>query len=581
MKEKIIQELHAIDVLINKGKCQKALDHLQDLEVKNPKNKIIEFSKVGLLIDIGEGLENSQIVKKGISLGEEILKNPDFEKYKSKLYYNIANGYMVLHSLESKSIGIEQIVDNENLQRAKSYFREAIKEEDDLDLNFKKQLWTSYGNCLDTLRRGVEALYAYDEALKIDPNFSMALGNKARAMKFFANISGVYREAIYIKSYQMLKEALKDRNIDIKAKKIFGSEIQEIENLFEDKSILSKSLNHSKYDSTNMSEFEKYYIEFCSKHKLFLNFHIHKEECEASIVDPIFISLITPIDDDETFYNLAKYINQIKEDYAVARLLLVQSQFKKEDFDSISKRTTFANTPDYSIFNIYTGLLKSAFKEAYNILDKISRFINEYYGLGIRGDIYFTTIWQKEYYLFPIDPKLEDDLNKETISDKLRDEFKEKGYPVFSDATITKSKTNRWVIKINNKEKFNIRKKKRHLNVYKKKIRKKILNSKNISLYALYDIFLDFKSEYYRKIKDIRNASVHERLVIYDSIPTDWDKKDDKYNIEYETMLSQTIELFKLVKSAIIYLINFVNLEEEKKRKESGEKIGEIFFDTY
>jgi len=509
MKEKIIQELHAIDVLINKGKCQKALDHLQDLEVKNPKNKIIEFSKVGLLIDIGEGLENSQIVKKGISLGEEILKNPDFEKYKSKLYYNIANGYMSLFLLEYKN-KIEQIVDNENLQRAKSYFREAIKEEDDLDPNLRKQLWTNYGNCLDTLGRGVEALYAYDEALKIDPNFSMALGNKAMAMKFFANISGVYREAIYIKSYQMLKEALKDRNIDIKAKKIFGSEIQEIENLFEDKSILSKSLNHSKYDSTNMSEFEKYYIEFCSKHKLFLNFHIHKEECEASIVDPIFISLITPIDDDETFYNLAKYINQIKEDYAVARLLLVQSQFKKEDFDSISKRTTFANTPDYSIFNIYTGLLKSAFKEAYNILDKISRFINEYYGLGIRGDIYFTTIWQ------------------------------EKG-----------------------------------------KIRPEILNSQNIGLYALYDIFLDFKSEYYRKIKDIRNASVHERLVIYDSILRDWNKKDDKYNIGYETMLSQTIELFKLVKSAIIYLINFVNLEEEKKRKESGEKIGEIFFDTY
>ena len=503
-------ELHAIDVLINKGKYQKALDHLQDLEVKDPRDKIIEFSKVGFLIDIGKGLENSQIVKEGISLGEEILENFDFKKYKYNLRYNIANGYMVLHSLESKSIGIEQIVDNENLQRAKSYFREAIKEEDDLDLNFKKQLWTSYGNCLDTLRRGVEALYAYDEALKIDPNFSMALGNKARAMKFFANISGVYREAIYIKSYQMLKEALKDRNIDIKAKKIFGSEIQEIENLFEDKSILSKSLNHSKYDSTNMSEFEKYYIEFCSKHKLFLNFHIHKEECEASIVDPIFISLITPIDDDETFYNLAKYINQIKEDYAVARLLLVQSQFKKEDFDSISKRTTFANTLDYSIFNIYTGLLKSAFKEAYNILDKISRFINEYYGLGIRGDIYFTTIWQ------------------------------EKG-----------------------------------------KIRPEILNSQNIGLYALYDIFLDFKSEYYRKIKDIRNASVHERLVIYDSILRDWNKKDDKYNIGYETMLSQTIELFKLVKSAIIYLINFVNLEEEKKRKESGEKIGEIFFDTY
>ena len=145
MKEKIIQELHAIDVLINKGKCQKALDYLQDLEVKNPRDKIIEFSKVGFLIDIGKGLENSQIVKEGISLGEEILENPDFEKYKSKLYYKTATGYMSIFLLKYEN-KIEQIVDNENLQRAKSYFREAIKEEDDLDPNLRKQLWTNYGN---------------------------------------------------------------------------------------------------------------------------------------------------------------------------------------------------------------------------------------------------------------------------------------------------------------------------------------------------------------------------------------------------------------------------------------------------
>ena len=262
-------ELHAIDVLINKGKYQKALDHLQDLEVKNPRDKIIEFSKVGFLIDIGKGLENSQIVKKGISLGEEILENPDFEKYKYNLRYNIANGYMVLHSLESKSIGIEQIVDNENLQRAKSYFREAIKEEDDLDPNLRKQLWTNYGNCLDTLGRGVEAFYAYDNALKIDPNFSMALGNKAMAMKFFADISGKYRAAMYIKSCQMLKKTLKDKNIDINAKKIFETYIKQIENQFRDKSVLSKDLKHPKYDESRMTEFEKFYIEFCSKHKLF------------------------------------------------------------------------------------------------------------------------------------------------------------------------------------------------------------------------------------------------------------------------------------------------------------------------
>jgi len=113
-----------------------------------------------------------------------------------------------------------------------------------------------------------------------------------------------------------------------------------------------------------------------------------------------------------------------------------------------------------------------------------------------------------------------------------------------------------------------------------KKIIPEIVNSKNISLYALYDIFLDFKSSNYQRIRDIRNASVHERLVIYDSVLTSWDKKMDKYNIGYETMLSQTIELLQLVKSSIIYLINFVQLEENKKKKDSTGLIAPIYVDT-
>ncbi|GAG44273.1 unnamed protein product, partial [marine sediment metagenome] len=41
------------------------------------------------------------------------------------------------------------------------------------------------------------------------------------------------------------------------------------------------------------------------------------------------------------------------------------------------------------------GLLKSAFKESYNILDKISGYINKYYRLGINEDkVYFKIIWQ-------------------------------------------------------------------------------------------------------------------------------------------------------------------------------------------
>ncbi|MDD3420743.1 MAG: LA2681 family HEPN domain-containing protein [Methanocellales archaeon] len=510
MEHKMAQEICAISELINEEKYQKALDRFLDLEAKNPKNKTIKFNRLGLLIDIGFGLKNSEIVKEGLAAGEKLLIDLSYKDYKVDLYYNLANGYMSLYQLEyDREKSVEYLVDNENLQNAKRNFRDAIMETNHSDSKLRSQLWTNYGNCLDSLGRGVEAFYAYDEALKINPSFPMALGNKAKAMRFFADISGTYREAMYIKSYQMLKSALENKDFikfgSIAAKMSFEDEIQRIEKQFKYKSPLSKNLEHPYYDLSHATSFERFYIDFCSKHKLFLNFHIHEGKCEASILDPIFISLITPIDDDETFYNLAKYINQIKEDYATARLLLVQSQFKRGDFDNISERTTFVNTLDYSIFNIYIGLLKTAFKEAYNILDKIVVFINEYYNIGLEeGHVYFYSdddkrcIWQE-----------------------------------------------------------------------KKKIREKILHSENISLYALYDIFQDFNSNYYKKFKDIRNALVHRKLIVYDSVLTNWGEEDNILNIGYETMLSQTIELLQLVKSSIIYLINFVQLEETKKKKDS------------
>jgi len=45
-------------------------------------------------------------------------------------------------------------------------------------------------------------------------------------------------------------------------------------------------------------------------------------------------------------------------------------------------------------------------------------------------------------------------------------------------------------------------------------------------------------------------------------------------------MLKETINLMRLVRSAIIYLVNFVNIEENKKRKKSKGLIMPMYVDT-
>ena len=49
-------------------------------------------------------------------------------------------------------------------------------------------------------------------------------------------------------------------------------------------------------------------------------------------------------------------------------------------------------------------------------------------------------------YLFSIDAELEDDLNKNIISKKLKDNFERKDFPLSDNAVVTKEKENEWVI---------------------------------------------------------------------------------------------------------------------------------------
>lgn len=506
-----------ISLLINSGESKKALERLTEFEKENPDDKRLNFYKPGFLIDIGNDLRDENIIGEGIDIGESALIETKNGKTKAYLHYCLANGYTNLYQLTEKMGGTvdRTIPQSENLLKAKQHLLQATGIETG-DPNLETQLLVNLGNCLDTFGRGIEAINAYNKALHMSKDFPMAVANRAKALRTFADISDKYRASIYVTAYQDIKSVIDDPKLvqvgGLEAKKGFERELIYIESRFEDKSLLKKKIKHPRYKTNGLTKFEKYYLDFCSHERLFLNFHIHDDFCEAAIEDPVFIRLITKIDDNDTFYNFAKQLNQIKEDYAVARLNLVQSQYKQKTFDNISKRTSYVYALDYSQFNLYVGLLKSAFKDAFNILDKIAVFINDYYSLGIKeNDIYFTTasIWE------------------------------DKGI-----------------------------------------VRKEILNSENISLYALYEIYRDFKSNRYQRIKQIRNALTHRRLIVFDSLITSVDDKTDQHNIDSDTLFQETINLMRLTKAAIIYLINFVNTEEEKKHKTSDKPILSMYADT-
>jgi hypothetical protein len=82
----------------------------------------------------------------------------------------------------------------------------------------------------------------------------------------------------------------------------------------------------------------------------------------------------------------------------------------------------------------------------------------------------------EEKYLFSMSLKLENDLNKGSISKDLKDVFKTEALPLSENATIAKQKKDEWIDEwiITDKEKSVIRKEGGKLNIYGNKILDKV-----------------------------------------------------------------------------------------------------------
>jgi len=97
-----------------------------------------------------------------------------------------------------------------------------------------------------------------------------------------------------------------------------------------------------------------------------------------------------------------------------------------------------------------------------------------------------------------------------------------------------------------------------------KQIFKKIEDTKNLSLNALFDIHRDFENGPYEELRKTRHALTHRFVNI-----RAFQKIEDEANMTEDTLVKRTIELSRIVRSAIIYLLHFVYVEEKKKERRS------------
>ena len=101
----------------------------------------------------------------------------------------------------------------------------------------------------------------------------------------------------------------------------------------------------------------------------------------------------------------------------------------------------------------------------------------------------------------------------------------------------------------------------------KRIVRQKILEIENFGLNAIFDIYGELEDGRYKKLRTIRNALTHR----FFNVKPLCDDEDDE-NMSEENFINHTIELAKIVRSSLIYLMNFVYIEEQKRKKDLNGK---------
>lgn len=455
-----------------------------------------EYYLSNVYVDIGSILNKEDLIKKGIDCIEknfdQLTKNTNINQI---VYYNLGNGYISLYNLKVKSNKYYGFMNpkTENHEGIE-YYKKAIKCQNMYE-ELQVKIFVNMANSLDSLGRNMEAIEYYDKALAINPKHGMALANKGIAIKYYAKLTRHKSKKYYKIAHELIKQGIKN-GVHKEAESIFLDNMNEIENILED--FLYIGEESDKNISLNFkNDFEKKSTDFYYKNKLYLNLCNHCQNCNSSLEDNISINEKI-IDfsngiDKERFLELSQFLREIKQNYITSRLLLAQGVIKDNSINFVDNEISIIDAEENIMNNTYIQLIKFAFKNMFDILDKISIFINRYMNLG-KNEKYidFKKIWYKG------------DFKKGNIDEN-------------------------------------------------------ISNSKNFNMNALFNIHLELSNGEYMELNNIRNALTHRFLNIY----TDGNNSIDYMSEEY--LIEKSIEITKLVRNSIIYLLSFVESEESHK----------------
>lgn len=339
------------------------------------------------LIDIGRDLRSPELLREGIRETEKVLDQVPTLRH--QFLINMASAYRHLYLYTSQSAALDH-ADSDELSAAKSIFNSLKQREQAFDSETRHRYLVEFANCLSDMGRFSEATRLYVHALQVKPGDPIAITNLALSFREIALIADDPEDLK--EAADVFGQALATGELD----GLGGSGTSErIRELKQELDSLLKSRPQA--SSAKMSVDRKTYQGFCKRSQLFLNFCFHSEDCPHIPADTLTFA-VADVADANRFTRCVRTINEIKQQFAVARLLVFESLCHPPYADKTDELTAYLDLSDESVYGVRSGKLKIAYETIFNLLDKIAFFLNDYLQLRMRDkDISFKSIWKDNH----------------------------------------------------------------------------------------------------------------------------------------------------------------------------------------
>lgn len=345
------------------------------------------------LVDASGDAKDPDLLRRAVGLADNIapLCSPADA---CLIQYSCSNAWAELHLLDAEGTDPWRL-DHPALLKQLYFLHAAIQHEGFKGLApaLRARIYCNLGNALSVCGRWIEALAEWRKALIEQPILGMALGNLGMGLCRYGDAlyDPGHTHWFFVHARRHLESAIEGGvgrdgatyPEAIEAFRWYQTKLAEQVEEDDDSHLFGHSLGSSKE--------ERRYRQWCLDAQLFLNPMNDLGALPVAAYDVLRL----PNHDAQVGITYLAFFNQMKQEYGFARHCLYQGEHSRS-VHLADKGLSLAHNYDYALYSMGLEQIKTAFRSAYSLLDKMAYFISAYWQLGIpERSVSFRTLWFK------------------------------------------------------------------------------------------------------------------------------------------------------------------------------------------